>query len=801
MKSARFNKIRLLFIFLILLLVIAGGVSWYLRGRQPPPIRNVILISIDTCRADHLGCYGFDRPTTPRIDAIANQGILFKSAFAPSPWTLPSHCSMLTGTYPLYHQIHDNNENRLDDSLLTLAEILQENDYATGGVIGSLVLDHYYGIEQGFDYFDEEIGRDENMEDAYERRGEEVSRLGIEFLDQHQNEPFFLFLHYFDPHVSYEPPEPFASRYTDDLYAGEIAYTDECIGRVLDHLTELGLEESTLLVIVGDHGESRGEHNESYHGYFIYQSTIHVPFIVKAGVVTESKQVTENVSLVDVFPTILGYLDVAIPEHVQGKDLSGRGRSTSLSEKSRKIYIESTGPTELRCNPLLGVVNEQWNYISTNEPELYDLHEDPHQLNNLVEQEPQRVRLMADYLHETMSLWKRAESVVSPSEFDSERLKVLETLGYIGSIFSENTLVIDPLKQDAKEMIQCNEYIHEVFVLMAQGQYAKARVLCEKIISEWPQVMVVYYLMTKLAYAAKEPEEVIKYGLQYLDLIPETSRGSIQTKRMIGLYSELILDCAIQLERYDFAATFCEQQLQREPDSPTFLNILGGIYFYQGRQEQAFNVWEKAIQINPDMAEAYENIGRAFCHLGDFDQAVTHLNQALRLNPDLVNARNDLMKISQLLLLDQSIAQDTEVLRRRPNDPVLHSKLAYAFYQKGDYEQAISHFREVIRIQPEEPEAYNNLAGLLVTTKDQELRNPAEAVRLAERAAELSQSKSAAILQTLSLAYAATNNYAEAISTAQKALKIATSEGNKAMAEHLRQRLTLLKSKRDGQVK
>jgi len=268
---------------ILLAMIIAAGIGvWFVLPKQPR-IKRVILISIDTCRADHLGCYGFDRPTTPRIDAVAEQGILFKNAFAPTPWTLPSHCSMLTGTYPLYHQIHDNYENSLDDSFVTLAEILQENDYATGGVIGSFVLDHRYGIEQGFDFFDDRFGLDEQMRDAYERPGEQVSRRGIEFLNQHQNDPFFLFLHYYDPHIFYEPPEPFAGSFADDLYAGEIAYTDQCIGRVLDHLTELGLEESTLVVIVGDHGESRGEHDEAYHGYFIYQSTIHVPFIIKPG--------------------------------------------------------------------------------------------------------------------------------------------------------------------------------------------------------------------------------------------------------------------------------------------------------------------------------------------------------------------------------------------------------------------------------------------------------------------------------------------------------------------------------------
>ena len=203
MKSARFNKIRLLFIFLILLLVIAGGLSWYLRGRQPPPIRNVILISIDTCRADYLGCYGFDGPITPRIDEVAGEGVLFKKARTPVPLTLPAHCSMLTGTYPPYHQVHDNYEYELGDFNVTLAEILQKNGYATGAIISSFVLDQHFGIDQGFDNYHDKFEQPAGSGEEQERRGEEASRLACDYLTEHQDEDFFLFLHYFDPHYEY----------------------------------------------------------------------------------------------------------------------------------------------------------------------------------------------------------------------------------------------------------------------------------------------------------------------------------------------------------------------------------------------------------------------------------------------------------------------------------------------------------------------------------------------------------------------------------------------------------------------
>ncbi|MHC4913186.1 MAG: sulfatase, partial [Planctomycetota bacterium] len=214
---------------LVLLIVVAA--VWYFRSApvSSKDVRNVLLISIDTCRADYLGCYGYPHQTTPNVDKIAGQGVIFKNVVTAVPMTFPAHCSMLTGTIPPYHQVHDNLDYKLDESNITLAEILKEHGFVTGGIISASVLDSQFGINQGFDTFNDRLEQGRTTGLMVERRAGQTSNIALAWLAGHKNERFFLFLHYFDPHVDYVPPEPFASRFADDLYAGEIAYADYCI--------------------------------------------------------------------------------------------------------------------------------------------------------------------------------------------------------------------------------------------------------------------------------------------------------------------------------------------------------------------------------------------------------------------------------------------------------------------------------------------------------------------------------------------------------------------------------------------
>ena len=273
---------KYLVLALLLVVIIAAGLWLLLRSISPGQgIRHIILISIDTCRADYLSCYGYKSKTTPNIDALAAEGVLFENAISPVPQTLPAHSSMFTGTIPPYHGVHDNEGYRLDESNVTLAEILTDAGFTTGAAISAFPLDSKFGIDQGFESYNDYFETTLEGHPLEQRRGGETTDVALDWLKKNKDKRFFFFLHYFDPHQAYDPPEPFASRFASDLYAGEIAYTDHCIGKVVDKLKELGIYDSTLIIITSDHGEMLGEHGEVTHTYFIYQSAIKVPLIFK----------------------------------------------------------------------------------------------------------------------------------------------------------------------------------------------------------------------------------------------------------------------------------------------------------------------------------------------------------------------------------------------------------------------------------------------------------------------------------------------------------------------------------------
>ena len=392
--SGIYGKSRLILLGLVL---VAGAVWFLLRsGQSPKEIRHVLLISIDTCRADYLSCYGYPQQTTPNIDAIAEEGILFENVVTPIPWTLPAHSSMLTGTIPPYHGVHDNYAYRLGQFNVTLAEIMRQNGFQTAAIIGAFVMDSQFGLDQGFETYNDHFDGEVDTTTISQRRAEDVTRYGLKWLEEHHHEPFFLFLHYFDPHDEYVPPEPFASAFRNNLYAGEIAYTDHCIGQVIKKLKQLRLYGSTLIIITGDHGEMLGEHGEPTHSYFIYQSAIKVPLIFKLPGQRKSKNIKGLIGLIDIVPTICSLLGIQPPR--QGQDLSPCLLGKVRPDRERYMYCESLGPTQYKANALFGVVTNRFKYIQTTRPELYDLVQDPHETKDLIKREPQEARNLRDKL-------------------------------------------------------------------------------------------------------------------------------------------------------------------------------------------------------------------------------------------------------------------------------------------------------------------------------------------------------------------------------------------------------------------
>ena len=357
------------------------------------PALNVVLITIDTLRADHLGCYGYKQIKTPNIDALAADGVRFERAFAVVPVTLPSHTSMLTGTYPMLSGMHDFSGNKLSPLQPTLASVLKAAGYQTGAVIASAVLDSRFGLNQGFDFYYDHFDfsrLDEANLDEMERPGNVVADVALDWLQKdtasnNSQKKFFLWMHLYDPHFPYRPPEPYSREYADRPYDGEIAFADEQVGRLLRFLKEKRIYKNTMIVLCGDHGESLGEHGEKTHGFFIYNATMHVPLIVRLpenGVPDNAaRTVSDPVSLVDLMPTVLEAVGLEIPPQVQGRSLlpslrgdRGRGkqqdREDDQAERDRVLYGETYLPRlHFNWSELRGSENTKYHFIDAPRPD------------------------------------------------------------------------------------------------------------------------------------------------------------------------------------------------------------------------------------------------------------------------------------------------------------------------------------------------------------------------------------------------------------------------------------------------
>ncbi|MBM3285391.1 MAG: sulfatase, partial [Candidatus Aminicenantes bacterium] len=346
-------------------------------GKKPPgnPF-HVLLITIDTLRADRLSCYGSDRVETRTIDGLAGKGVLFTRAFAHTPTTLPSHTNILLGTTPLVHGVHDNANFIVDKKFPNLATHLKSYGYATGAFVGAFPLDSRFGLTQGFDVYDDNYGTPASQEFTFvERKAEVVVEQALAWLNERrQNQKWFLWIHCFDPHQRYLPPEPFLSQYRDRPYDGEIAYVDFALKKLFAYLGERDLARNTLIVFTGDHGESLGEHGESTHGYFAYNATIRIPLLIAFPGVRQGR-VDQNVAHIDIFPTVCDVLGIEKPGFLQGVSLLPAINGKKLP--GRRIYFESLYPYFSRgWAPLQGYIEGKEKFIETPNPEVYDLEAD-----------------------------------------------------------------------------------------------------------------------------------------------------------------------------------------------------------------------------------------------------------------------------------------------------------------------------------------------------------------------------------------------------------------------------------------
>ncbi len=459
---------------------------------------NVLLISIDTLRADRLGCYGYEKATTPVLDRLASESARFENAFSPVPLTLPAHASLLTGTYPIYHGVRDNSGFVLPEGRTTLAEVLRGEGYRTGAFVGAFVLDSKFGLGQGFErYFDDfDLSELETVSPGYvQRRADEVVAETLRWLGGDDDRPFFAWVHLYDPHDPYTPPQPYAAAHPGRPYDGEVAFTDHQIGVLLEGLRKMGRYEDTLIVVVADHGESLGEHGEQKHGLFVYNATQQVPLLVRLPGASGSAQVvSEPVSLVDVLPTILQLLEIG---RARTPEAQGRPLGSLLLGKSpppaADLYAESLyANRQFGWSPLRALYSGGYKYIQAPEPELYDLRQDFAEGRNLAPSNQALARRLEQKLGAFERRFAGNTEAASGARPDAETLQKLQSLGYLATAGGEAPAREGPLP-DPKAQIGLYNRIVDLFEASARNDHRTAIAGYRDVLEAQPELKIVWY--------------------------------------------------------------------------------------------------------------------------------------------------------------------------------------------------------------------------------------------------------------------------------------------------------------------
>ncbi len=657
------NRFRAVFLLLLLGLMVGGGWLFTQSRARAPEMPNVVLISIDTCRADHLSCYGHQGNTTPNIDAIAAEGIVFENVISPAPNTLPAHCSLLTGTNPPYHGVHDNHNYRLSESNVTLAEILKGQGYTTGAFVSAFVLDSQFGLDQGFDTYDDDLqGVASPARVLNERRAEDANRAAGLWLEKHAGDRFFLFLHYYDPHSPYAPPEPFASTFKNDLYAGEIAYVDHQIGELVDKLKRLKLYDQTLIIVTADHGEGRGDHGETWHSYFIYHSTTKVPLIVKLPGRHKSSRVAEIVGLIDVVPTVLSYLGTPVPSQVSGQDLSPYFAGKKRSGKERYIYSESLTPTKYGCSPLFGLETGRSKYIQTSRPELYDLINDPGETTNILEKSPQQARVFQERLREVIAEQLRTQSDGGSLELDEKDIRRLESLGYVGGKVRE-TFEFETGNEDPKDFLGIFERIVIATDLFYRGNYDGVRKVCNEILAVRQDILEVHKMLGRVIPLDKLAERDSHYS-RLLKIDPESAEahfalGNVRARQRrfveaASHFKEVVRIAAEEGEKDDNLASALARIGRVNPTLFQARLHLADTFLSRRKYDEAIAGYYEALKLRPltmTPGQFRRIRGNAYLRLGDLlgvrgrhREAVKAYEDALELTPDFEPLKQRLEK-------------------------------------------------------------------------------------------------------------------------------------------------------------
>lgn len=692
--------------FLSVVVALLAAAVWFWTGRAVPATpMNVVLITLDTLRADHVGAYGATMVETPHLDRLASQGVVFEQAMTTAPLTLPAHSSIMTGQFPPVHGVRDNGGFFLGPEQVTMAEILSDRGYETGATVGAFVLDSKWGLDQGFGTYQDDFdlsGVKAMSLASVKRPGNEVVDLALAWMEGVSDQQFFAWLHLYDPHAPYESPEPYRSRYRGHPYRGAIAFTDAQVGRVFDFLDAHNLADNTIVIVVSDHGEGLGEHGEETHGFFVYETAMRVPLIVRAparGI--QPRRVSQPVRTVDILPTVLDLLGTSPPVPIEGVSLvplmSGATREIPLDGYGEAMYpLHHYGWSELTT-----LRSDRYKLIDAPRPELYDLQNDPNELVNLFDDR----RTVADAMLRELRERKRVMEEDAPEapqteDVDPETRARLAALGYVGSfVATSNEPSSD--RADPKDKIGLFNLMTTARDVSKDGDAGgEAIAMLRSVVAEDPNVIDAWFMLGNEYFKQSRWNEAIEQFRRALALKPDYDLAIIN---MANAYRRLGQD--------DAALAGYEHYVTIDPKNAYVHYQIGEIHMDQRDLVRAEAAFAQALSIDPKLASARVATGVLAYERGQLPQAEQLLREALTLKPDVRLAHYNLALLAEARGDDAAAeASYRTELTNHPTAFKASFNLGRLKARQGQVREAAALYQQSIDTNPEFAEGYFYLA-------------------------------------------------------------------------------------------
>jgi arylsulfatase A-like enzyme/Flp pilus assembly protein TadD len=666
MNNREYNEFRLmkkkLFMVMAVIVIVGVGLLFlipHLTGRKKiirDKEANILLITLDTTRADRIGAYGYAKATTPNIDALAESGVVFRQAYAPVPITLPSHCSILTGTYPPSHQVRINGSYFLAPQVLTLPEVLKDAGFETAAFVSSFVLDSRFGTDQGFDLYDDRMEGGAGLRNLEsERKAAGTFAAFKDWFEARSAKKFFAWVHFFDPHAPYEPPPAYRKGESpEELYDGEISFMDFYVGEVVNLLKNKKAFDRTLIILAGDHGEAFGEHGENGHTLFCYEENIRVPLVVLAAKGFPQPATIETpANLIDILPTVLDFVGLPMPGFVQGKSLLPLVQGKKWS--GRPFYFESLFSQEvLGCASLKGVLRGGWKFVLLPKPELYNLEADPAEKINLVASESKTSLRLKGELEGLEREFGRNE-LTSLRPVNAEEKQKLESLGYLGGGRK-------PPKSDAsrdpKDRVDFWNRSVRAKQFVFDKKYDEAEGLLLSLAQEDPHFGPVVESLAELYSIRGKTDELEHFfddfiarnhentGIRILYAIHLVRLGLAQKALDILEGAEDSVDIGDRehlyyvrgsafgrLERYREAAQTLARALEIEPEDYEVLRLMGYTRLRLQEYSEALSYLKKAERGIPDDPRLLEDMSMTYANLKNYSEAKVYFDKAVKANP------------------------------------------------------------------------------------------------------------------------------------------------------------------------